>query len=54
MKTSELIEKLEESLQYNGNIEVQGICDGELIEFVDINCPDDNAPLYLEFLKNCQ
>ncbi len=50
MATSDLITLLEESLKVNGDIEVQGIVNGKLIEFIDINCPDDESPLYLEFI----
>lgn len=51
MTTSDLITKLEESLRLNGDVDVEGICAGQVMEFVDINCPDEDSPLYLEFLK---
>lgn len=48
MKTSELIELLKESLKANGDLEVVGIANGVIHQYVDINCPDDDAPLYIE------
>ena len=52
MTTSDLIALLEESLKLNGDIEVTGIVNGKVIEFIDINCPADNSPLYLEFVTD--
>lgn len=51
MTTSDLIALLEESLRINGDIDVTGICNGKVIEFVDINCPGEDTPLYLEFVS---
>lgn len=48
MKTSEFIALLSESLNVNGDLEVVGIAEGNIYEFVDINCPDDDSPLYIE------
>lgn len=51
MKTSELITLLNESLKYNGDLEVVGIAMGEIHSYVDINCPDEGSPLYIELAK---
>ena len=51
MKTSELIELLSESLRQNGDLEVVGIAMGEIHPYVDINCPDEDSPLYIELAK---
>jgi hypothetical protein len=48
MKTSELIALLNESLKENGDLDVIGIANGVIHQYVDINCPDENAPLYIE------
>ena len=48
MKTSELIALLNESLNVNGDLEVVGIANGTIHPYVDINCPDDDSPLYIE------
>ena len=48
MKTSELIALLNESLKQNGDLEVVGIAMGEIYPYIDINCPDEDSPLYLE------
>lgn len=51
MKTSELIELLNESLHQNGDLEVVGIAMGVIHPYVDINCPDEDSPLYVELAK---
>lgn len=51
MKTSELIALLNESLKQNGDLEVVGIAMGEIHPYVDINCPDEDSPLYIELAK---
>ena len=48
MKTSELIELLNESLKANGDLEITGIANGTIYPYVDINCPDEESPLYIE------
>lgn len=48
MKTSELIDLLNESLIVNGDLEVTGIANGVIHKYVDINCPDNESPLYIE------
>ena len=51
MKTSELIALLNESLEQNGDLEIVGIAMGEIHPYVDINCPDEDSPLYIELAK---
>ena len=51
MKTSELIALLNESLEQNGDLDVVGIAMGEIHPYVDINCPDEDSPLYIELAK---
>lgn len=48
MKTTELISTLQESLEFNGDLDVVIITNGRIYEYVDINVPDENSPLYLE------
>jgi hypothetical protein len=48
MKTSELITLLKESLKENGDLEIVGIANGVIHQYVDINCPDEDSPLYIE------
>lgn len=50
MKTSELIALLNESLKVNGDLEVTGIAMGKIYPYVDINCPDEDSPLYIELV----
>lgn len=50
MKTSELIEALQKSLELNGNQEIVCIVNGKIVDFVDINVPDDKSLLYLEMV----
>lgn len=51
MKTSELIAMATESLEVNGDIEVVGIAMGEIYPYVELNCPDEDSPLYIELSK---
>lgn len=51
MKISELIALLNESLKQNGDLEVVGMTMGEIYPYIDINCPDEDSPLYLELAK---
>lgn len=51
MKTSDLIKLLEESLRENGDLEVVGIAMGEIYPYVDVNCSDEESPLYIELAK---
>lgn len=48
MKTSELINLLTDSLKVNGDLEVVGIAMGKIYPHIDINCPDEESPLYIE------
>lgn len=51
MKLSELINVLMETLSMNGEMEVVGIVDGKIYNDVEINCPDDESPMYIELYK---
>lgn len=52
MNTSELIAKLTESLECNGDLPVVGIAMGKIYPHVDINCPDSDSPLYIELMED--
>ncbi len=51
MKTSELIQMLQESLNENGDLDIVGIAMGEIYQHIDINCPDGESPLYVELMQ---
>ena len=51
MKLSELINILEYSLKYNGDMDIVGIVDGVIHNEIEINCPDDDSPIYIELYK---
>ena len=51
MKLSELINILTESLSVNGDMDVVGIVDGVIHNEIEINCPDDESPMYIELYK---
>ena len=51
MKLSELINILTESLSVNGDMDVVGIVDGMIYHEIEINCPDDESPMYIEIYK---
>lgn len=51
MKLSELINVLTETLTINGEMDVVGIVDGKIYNDVEINCPDDDSPMYIELYK---
>lgn len=48
MKTSDLISLLNELLETNGDLEIVGIAMEKNYPYVDINCPDEDSPLYIE------
>ena len=48
MKTSELIKMLKGAMAENGDQDIVGIAMGKIYPYVDINCPDDESPLYIE------
>ena len=52
MKTSELIEILRQSMECNGDLPVIGIAMGKIYPYVDVNCPDSESPLYIEFTED--
>lgn len=51
MKLSELINVLTETLAMNGDMKVVGIVDGKIYDDIEINCPDDDSPMYIELYK---
>ena len=51
MKLSELINILTESLSVNGDMDVVGIVDEVIHNEIEINCPDDESPMYIELYK---
>lgn len=48
MKLSDLIDILSESLSLNGDLDVVGMVDGKVYEWIEINCPDSDSPMYIE------
>lgn len=48
MKLSELIDILTETLSINGDMDVVGIVDGTIYDDIEINCPDEDSPAYIE------
>ena len=51
MKLGELINILENAWMHNGDMDVVGIVDGEIYDEIEINCPDDESPMYVELYK---
>ena len=51
MKLGELINILEYALMHNGDMDVVGIVDGVIHNEIEINCPDDESPMYIELYK---
>lgn len=51
MKTSQLIKILTESLEENGDLEINGMVGGVAFGDIEINCPDSDSPLYIELYK---
>ena len=52
MKLDELIDILTESMNLNGNMNVVGIVDGTIYNDIDINCPDEDSPMYIELYES--
>ena len=52
MKLSELIAELQETLNINGDMDVVGMIDGIVYPYIEINCPDSESPVYIEFYKD--
>lgn len=48
MKISKLIEMLNEAMAFNGDMDVVGIVDGKIFNEIEINCPDEESPMYIE------
>lgn len=52
MTLTKLIKMLNEALEENGDMEVEGIADGIIYPYIDINCPDAESPLYIELARD--
>lgn len=52
MKLSDLINILSEALSLNGEMNVVGIVDGVIYNEIEINCPDESSPMYIELYKD--
>ena len=52
MKLSELIGILRATMYWNGDMDVVGIVDGKIYDEIEINCPDDESPMYIELYKD--
>ena len=52
MKLSKLIDILNEAMDYNGDMDVVGIVDGTVYDEIEINCPDEESPMYIELYKD--
>lgn len=50
MKLSKLIAELQETLNLNGDVEVNGVANGEVFGDIELNCLDI-SPLYVELYK---
>lgn len=48
MKLGELINLLSYTMMKNGDMDVVGIVDGKIFKEIEINCPDDESPMYIE------
>lgn len=48
MKLSKLINLLTYTMKRNGEMDVVGIVDGKIFKEIEINCPDQDSPMYLE------
>lgn len=51
MKLSKLIEMLNEAMVCNGDMDVVGIVDGVIHNEIEINCPDEESPMYIELYQ---
>lgn len=51
MRLGELINLLTYSLMVNGEMDVIGIVNGKIFKDIDINCPDQDFPMYIEFYE---
>ena len=52
MKLSELINILSEAFALNGDMDVVGIVDGKVYDEIEINCPNEESPMYIELYKD--
>lgn len=52
IKLSELIQLLQETYKYNDDMNIVGMVDGNTYHDIEINCPDDESPLYIELYQD--
>ena len=52
MKLTKLIAMLQETLELNGDMTVVGVRNGFVYPDIELNCPDSESPLYIEFYKD--
>ena len=48
MKLSKLIGILNEAMKYDGDMDVVGTVDGDIHSDIEINCPNEESPMYIE------
>ena len=51
MKLTALIDILNEALSLNGDMDVVGMVDGTVYNEIEINCPDEASPMYIELYE---
>jgi hypothetical protein len=51
MKLSKLIGIMNKAIEYNGDMDVVGIVDGKVFNDIEINCPDEESPMYIELYE---
>ena len=51
MKLSTLINIMTDTLNVNGDMDVVGMVDGTEMTYIEVNCPDEDSPMYIELYK---
>lgn len=51
MLLSELIKILQDTLTMNGEMQVVGIANETFYSEIEINCPDEDSPCYIELYQ---
>lgn len=51
MKLSALINILTDALTENGDMDVVGMVDGDEMPYIEVNCPDEDSPMYIELYE---
>ena len=52
MKLTKLIAMLQKTLDLNGDMNVVGLVDGNTYHDIELNCLDDESPLYIELYQS--